>query len=87
MIYTKRFEWHYGPIFNYRIKWRSDKNSLDNNKYWQYEESWYVGVQINDDWKWFDTENFYYDGHKTKAIIILGVRFLKGYGWQSERII
>lgn len=85
MIYTKRFEWHYGPIFNYRIKWYAKPNPLDNNKYWQYEESWFVGIQLNKEW--FKTDSFYYDGHTAKALTILGIRFSKGYGWQSERII
>lgn len=85
MIYTKRFEWHYGPIFNYRIKWYAKPNPLDNNKYWQYEESWFIGIQLNKEW--LKTDSFYYDGHTVNAITILGIRFSKGYGWQSERIV
>lgn len=85
MIYTKRFEWHHGPIFNYRIKWHAAPNPNDNNKYWQHEETWFVGIQI--DLAWFDTQNFYYDGHTMKSITILGVKITKGYSWQAEPIV
>jgi len=87
MIFTKRFEWYHGPIFNYRIKWYAKPNPIDNNKHWMYEESWFVGVQLSDKWKLFIKEAFYYDGHVTQAITILGIRFIKGYGWQAERLV
>ncbi len=88
MIYTKHFEWYHGPIFNYWIKWYSQKNPYDNDKYWQYEEIWYVSVQVFPElFKWFEYDEFYYDGHTAKSITILGIRFTKGYGYQAERII
>lgn len=86
MIYTKRFEWYHGPYFNYRIKWYARPNPNDNNKYWQYEDVWFVGVQLNNAWFEIDSD-LYYDGHTAKAITILGVRFIKGYSWQAEAIV
>ncbi len=87
MIYTKRLEWYYGPVFNYWMKWYSQKNPNDNDKYWQYEETWFVSVQLFSPFKWFGRDEFYYDGHTAKSITILGVRFTKGYSYQAERII
>jgi hypothetical protein len=87
MIYTKRLEWYYGPIFNYWIKWYSQKNPNDSDKYWQYEETWFVSVQLFSPFKWLGRDEFYYDGHTAKSITILGVRFTKGYSYQAERIV
>jgi hypothetical protein len=87
MIYTKTFEWHHGLIFNYWKKWHSYPNPHDNNKYWQCEETWFVGIQAFSPFKWFGYDRFYYDGHKGKVITILGVRFTKGYSYQAERIV
>ena len=58
---------------------------MDNNKHWMYEDAWYIGIQLNK--AWFQIEDAYYDGHVTKAITILGIRFIKGYGWQAERLV
>ena len=70
------------------MKWYSQKNPNDNDKYWQYEETWFVSVQVFPElFKWFEYDEFYYDGHTAKSITILGVRFTKGYSYQTEKII
>jgi len=74
-----------GIFFNYRQTHRLFKNKYFSNADWNCVEQWFVGVQLHAkllDWN-FDN---YYDGHTVSDVTILGVRFLKGYTWQSEQI-
>jgi hypothetical protein len=93
---TKRFYWHHGPGFYYRIKWQSYKNKYDNNNYyWECEELWFVAIQLfptelynqfGARRSWFDYEDTYYDGHTAKALTLFGIRFVKGYTYEAKRI-
>lgn len=79
-----RFDLYCGSlIFNYSIKWQSYVNPHDNC-YWQSEDIDFISIGIDN--KWFDKENWYYDGHTLKSITIFRIKFAKGYFWQAEKI-
>lgn len=83
---TPRFEYYRkGIFFNYKINYSRYFNQYTDS-FNEYEEFNFLKVQLNP--KWFEVDDWYYDGHRAKEITILGVCFGKGYSyaWQDLKV-
>lgn len=59
-------------------------NSFDEDQIWHIEEQWFVNFGI--EFKLFDMDENCYDGHSVKSITIFGLKFSKGYTYNSQRV-
>ncbi len=79
---SKRFMWYRGALF---FNWR-----IDYHKYWNdhYKAEWHGEdvdfVRIGFTPKWWAVEDWYYDGHTFKGIVLLGLAVGYGYSYQCE---
>ncbi len=76
---------HGSRIFwEYRIICSDFLNQYFENNPWHIKEYWALFVGFNN--KWFDFEDFYYDGHTSKSITLLGITVGKTYSYESKSV-
>lgn len=79
----KRFYLHYGKLYiTYRTRYQKWINQHIDNKPWHMMEEWAVIIGKGENW--FDTEDWYYDGHTFKSITLFHIVFGLMYTYQSE---
>lgn len=71
-----------GVFFDYRRKATDFENPHFNNEPWHIKENWFILIRLNP--RLWERESWYYDGHTSKSVTLLGIQFGKGYSYDSR---
>ena len=70
--------------FTFGQKYGQWNNTCMDNKPWHCLEHREIGFGLDDIFRFFHIDDFYYDGHIVKTLHILGLVFIYIYTYQSE---